>query len=117
MAGSVTVGGVLTGTLAGTQYIGPYTLNPTTTGNFAVTEVTLVSGANTISVPSWATVVLIIPPVTNTIALTQKGVSGDTGTAISPQAVSVLSFPSSPPASFVVNAATTTTGVSTFIFS
>ncbi len=115
-SGSMTIGGVLPGTTAGTQYIGPYTLTPNGAGNFAVTEVTLVSGANTITVPSWALICLIVPPITNTEGLVLKGVTGDTGVAISETLPSLLSFTTAP-ASFVVTAAGNTSAPTSFIFS
>jgi hypothetical protein len=117
MAGSVTLQGLLTGTTAGTQYIGPYTLTPNAAGNFAVTELTLASGANTIAVPTWAEFCVIVPPPTNAVALTLKGVTGDTGIPLSLTVPSELAFPATPPASFVVTAASLTTAPTTFIFS
>lgn len=117
MAGSVTIAGLLTGTTAGTQYPGPYTLTPNAAGNYAVTETTLASGANTITVPTWAALCIIAPPITNAVALTLKGVTGDTGILIDLTSPSLLNFPSTPPASFVVTAASLTTAPTTFIFS
>jgi hypothetical protein len=114
--GSVNIGGVLPGTTAGTQYIGPYTLVPNTASNFAVTEVTLASGANTITVPSWALMCLIVPPTANSQTLTLKGVTGDTGIAISETLPSLLSFTTAP-ASFVITAGGATTNPTSFIFS
>jgi hypothetical protein len=94
-------------------------LVPNTAGNFVVSETTLASGANTITVPTdWPEFCLIVPPVTNTEGLTLKGVTGDTGIAISPSAPTLLSFPSgSAPASFVVTAAGNTSNPTSFIFS
>ena len=46
---------------------------------------TLASGANTITVPtggSTPTAVTIVPPIGNTVTLTLKGVTGDTGIAM-----------------------------------
>jgi len=42
----------------------------------------LASGANTIDVPSDATGVTLIPPTGNAVAITLKGISGDTGIAL-----------------------------------
>lgn len=42
----------------------------------------LASGANTITVPTGATGVLIVPPASNAVTLTLKGVTGDTGIAV-----------------------------------
>lgn len=70
---------------------------------------TLVLGNNSIAVPSGATYVLIQPPSANTVALTLKGVSGDTGIVIHPSNWFLLSLASSV-TSFVINAASATTG-------
>jgi hypothetical protein len=43
---------------------------------------TLASGANTITPPTGTTAVTIIPPAANTVGLTLKGVTGDTGVAL-----------------------------------
>lgn len=42
----------------------------------------LVSGANTVTAPTGAVGVTIIPPAGNTVTLTLKGVTGDTGIAL-----------------------------------
>lgn len=42
----------------------------------------LASGANTITPPAGSTAVTIIPPATNAVTLTLKGVTGDTGVAL-----------------------------------
>jgi hypothetical protein len=71
---------------------------------------TLASGANTINatlcpaLPQCGGVVLI-PPAANTIGVTLKGASGDTGIALSLTAPTTLTFTSSPPSSFVLTAA------------
>jgi hypothetical protein len=74
---------------------------------------TLASGANTITAPTGgATVsaVTIIPPAGNTVVLTLKGVSGDTGIPLHLTGPSSIALPSSV-VSFVINAASTCTGV------
>ncbi len=58
----------------------------------------LASGANTITLPTGTTGVTIIPDSNNTVALTLKGVTGDTGVGLA------LTSPSS----FGVGAAVTT---------
>ena len=63
----------------------------------------LSSGNNTITVPSGAIAVTIIKALTNTVALTLKGVNGDTGIALSltdPDSISLASV-----STFVLNAA------------
>ena len=117
MAGSVTIAGQLTATPAGTVSVGPYNLAPTSTNNYQSTAVTLASGANTITVPSWATAILIEPSTANVVALTLKGVTGDTGVALGLTAPSLCSFPASPPATVVLTAAsifTTNTQITFF---
>lgn len=63
----------------------------------------LSSGANTITPPSGAKACTIIPPSGNTVALTIKGVAGDTGIVIhltDPTSIALNST-----ATFVINAA------------
>ncbi len=69
--------------------------------------VSLSAGNNTIAVPSQAAGVIIIPPAGSTVALTLKGVNADTGIALGPQGLTVLSFTNPPPASIVINAGST----------
>lgn len=74
-----------------------------------IQEAYLVNGPNTMTVPNPSSLnncagVLIIPPSTNTaIALTLKGVAGDTGVPISKFAPTLLTFDATPPASIVLN--------------
>ena len=73
----------------------------------------LASGANTITPPtggSTPVAVTIIPPAGNTVALTLKGIAGDTGIAIhltDPTTIGLAAGVSS----FVLNAASTINGV------
>lgn len=71
--------------------------------------INLSSGANTITVPSGAIGVTIIPPSTNAVAITLKGVSGDTGIALALTGPCSLSLASV--STFVLNAASSITGV------
>ncbi len=76
-AATVTIAGTVTGLPSGTK-----TLTGTLTSVAAVgtvQELTLASGANTVTVPTGATAVLITPPAGNTVLVTLKGVTGDTG--------------------------------------
>jgi hypothetical protein len=78
--------------------------------NGLITQQTLASGANTITVPSASCVwVIIIPPSSNTQTLTLKGVTGDTGIALSKTGPFLLSLASV--SSFVLTAGGTITGV------
>lgn len=59
----------------------------------APTSATLAAGFNAIPVPSGVTRVKIKPPPSSAVALTLKGVTGDTGIPISPAEPSYLSLP------------------------
>lgn len=76
--------------------------------------ITLSSGANTITVPSGAVAVTIIPPDNNAQTITLKGVTGDTGIALNLTAPCSLSLSSV--STFVLTAGGTITGVR-FIYS
>lgn len=92
-------------TTSGMDDIGPLTIPTNTSGLSQRTTFTPASGANTVTVPSWAKVAIIIPNVSNLVGMTLKGVTGDTGVPISPTVPTELPWPSSPPASFVITAA------------
>lgn len=72
-----------------------------------VQSLNLVSGANTINAaacPALASAggVWLIPPTGNIVTITLKGVTGDTGVALSMTAPTFLAFNSTPPTSFVL---------------
>ena len=113
MAGTLTISGQQTGTPEGSDTI---SLTISLGSVFEELPVALASGANTITVPTGATGVIVIPPVANTVALTLKGIAGDTGIPLSLTQPSVLTFPASPPASIVVNAASLMSASTTFRF-
>lgn len=115
MAGNLVISGTQTGIPSG-QRLFSITFPVAMSNNEATTNVTLSSGANTITVPTGATKVIIIPPAANTQTLTLKGVTGDTGIPLSPTDVAVIPFPASPPANIVVTAGGATTGETAFIF-
>ncbi len=71
--------------------------------------VTLSSGNNTIAVPASATGVVIVPTPGSTVALTLKGIAGDTGIPLDPALSTSLKFTAGAVASFVLNAASGTT--------
>lgn len=89
---------------------------------FAINVVDLVLGDNTITIPIGsldvkATVCYIVPPSGNTTALTLKGAGADTGIAMNPQGINRLTFPTtSPPTSFIVNAAAALANVRFYFF-
>lgn len=77
-----------------------------TDGSELTTLVNLASGDNTIAVPASPspvpTLIVIVPPTTNTFALKLKGAGGDTGVIINTTKPTVLSW--STGASFILNA-------------
>jgi hypothetical protein len=81
----------------------------------SITAVNLVSGANTITIPTGTTTIIIQPPITNTVVLTLKGVTGDTGITISLTNIQVIQ-PTATTTSFVITAASTTTGLTYITF-
>lgn len=81
-----------------------------------VQAISLISGANTISAtncPAIATAagIFILPPPANGTTITLKGVSGDTGIAISPTAPTMLSLTNPPLSSFVLTTNSTITNL------
>lgn len=111
----VTITGSFQGLPTGSRSLGPITLN-SATANGQVTEVVLQSGANTITVPATPATsgCIIALPATNTAVVTLKGVSGDTGIAIGKTTTTVLNWdPAAAPSSFVLNSASTQTGLAT----
>jgi len=101
-AANVTISGQVTGLPTGSKQLGPFLLTNLSSGG-AVTELTSLNGANTITVPGTAYIGCIIePPAGNTGAITLKGVAGDTGFPLHLTQPSVLTFPAGT-ASFVLN--------------
>lgn len=80
--------------------------NLTSPGSIQVAN--LISGANTITVPSGATAVTLVPPAANAVAMTLKGLTGDTGVGIHLTDPTSLGL-SSGVTSFVVTAASAIT--------
>lgn len=73
--------------------------------------VDLSSGANTITLPTGTTAVLIIPPDTNTQTITVKGVSGDTGVRVQPDEPILLAIDQSVTTTFVITTGGAIAGV------
>lgn len=73
--------------------------------------VDLSSGANTITLPTGTTAVLIIPPDDNTETITLKGVTGDTGIIVQPDKPSLLPIDQSADPTFVITAGAAIAGV------
>ena len=116
MAGTMTIGGSAPGLLTGTKTIGPITdVGTAVVGT--VTDVTLSSGDNTITVPSGATHVLIELPATNTVTLKVRSNlnSSDGGMPVGPTGFVKLPLPAGT-TSVIINAASTTGAIeATFI--
>lgn len=115
MSGTVSIAGTLQSVPPGSTTIAA-AVTASASNLVQVTNTVLANGANTIAVPTWAVGVLIEPAANNTIALTLKGVTGDTGTPLSPTAPTLISFPSTPPANIVITAASVTTTETTVTF-
>ena len=90
----------------GNNYQGQNFVTPTIASNAnsiqEISAVATINGATTITVPTGAGGVIVQPPTAGTKTLTLKGVSGDTGIALSLIAPIMLTFAASPPASFVI---------------
>jgi hypothetical protein len=87
VTGTIYVTGTLAGEPEGSSTV---SLSWSITAGVSDATVGLSSGANTITVPTGTTLICVIPPSDNTATITVKGVSGDTGYAISPTKPTVL---------------------------
>lgn len=106
---ALTVTGLPTGAKSSTFAYGPIT------GAVAeILDVALVTGANTVVVPTGATWMLIEPPAGNTVQLTLKGLSGDTGFALDLTRATLLPLPTGT-ASVLLNAASSVTPEISFV--
>jgi hypothetical protein len=79
----------------------------------SITLHTLSSGSNTITTPTGGSTVkaaTIIPPTSNTLSLTLKGIAGDTGVVISGSEPTSIGFATAP-TDFVLAAGGTITGL------
>lgn len=78
--------------------------------------VNLASGDNTITVPTTAAGVVLLAPATNAVAWKVKGNAGDTAIAQGLTGIHIETFPTSPPASILLNAGATLNGMKVFFF-
>lgn len=112
---SVTSNRSITVTFAGdVEYSQTFDATVNASGSGQIQVINLSSGANTITVPTSAVAVTIIPPAGNAVTMTLKGVTGDTGIALaltSPCSVSLASV-----STFVITTGGAITGVR-FIYS
>lgn len=114
-AGNVTLNGNVTGGSDGARSFGPFTIT-TNAAVASVQTVSLAAAANTITLPTGCTAVVLLPPNapspggTGSAAfsgtLTLKGVTGDTGVAISNKWPTLLGF-DTPPGTIVVTSTAT----------
>lgn len=82
-----------------------------------VSTLILAAGVNTVTVPAGATAVMIVQPATGTNAASLRGVSGDTGVALTASGLAaVLAFGSAAPASIVINSAGANSAPTYFLF-
>ncbi len=95
------IGIVLAGDVNAPNMAYPAAENVLSPGAIQVTELT--AGANTIAVPSDSVAVTILPPAGNTIGITLKGISADTGVILHPTDPTSLGL-SSGVSSFVLTA-------------
>ena len=122
-SGSMTLQANVTGGADGARAFGPL-VTTTAAAVIQTTTVTLAAAANTITVPTGATAVVILPPnapsstsvgsSSFTGTLTLKGITGDTGVAISAKWPTVLGFDTAP-ASFVITSSAIGTLVAWFM--
>lgn len=95
--------------------VGPVTI--TGTINPQISQVTLASGFNSVTVPAGAVGVMITPPSNNAFTLTMKGIIGDTGIKISMTTTSVFIFDSvNLPATIGITASGLTTSATQIMF-
>ncbi len=111
---------VIQGTAAVVTGFGDLSIGPISiTGTIApqVVNTVLASGANTILIPTDSVGVIITPPTASAIALKLQGIAADTGINIPQGTPSIFLFDLlNTPASFVITAASLTTGQTQFVF-
>lgn len=108
--------GLLEGLPAGSINIAPTDIQNNTPPSFTLQD-TMASGDNTILVPAKAYGCIIIFDATSTTVKKIKGVAGDTGIVLAKTKWNVLTFDTTPPASFIINSSALDTGkLTTVIF-
>lgn len=114
ISSTIQLRGYISGLLAGSRSISPTDQTNADAPN-QVTQVTLASGDNTITVPTKARGCIINFASTSTTTKTLKGAAGDTGIVLDRTGWNVLKFYSTPPASFIINSSAADTGLLTEI--
>jgi hypothetical protein len=115
--GTITVQGIVAALPYGSDSIGPLTVS-SATANGTVQTLILANGDNTITVPTnpTCTAVLIVFNSASTTVKKIKGIGADTGFTTSHNGLALLSFDTSPMASFIINSSAVDTGLSTYIY-
>ena len=116
MPGQIVISGQITGVEAGVVKPGPFSIPANSDSFFAAPSRTLAEGDNTVTLATWASGLLMIPPSGNAVALIIKGEAGDLGIPVSPNQPTFIPFPESPPDTIVVNAASDIDDLTTFLF-
>ncbi len=111
--GTVTINAVLSGLPTGSKSMN-FSYGPLTGVVAETLDQALSSGNNIVTVPTGATWMFIQPPASNSVQLTLKGVSGDTGFALDLTRVTVLPLPAGT-TSVILNAAGTVTPEISFV--
>jgi hypothetical protein len=115
MAGTLTVGGSSVGLPSGQAVFGPVTTTGTSSAASVSLQLNLSSGDNTVSIPTGAVAVWIVPPIGNGAALTVRFStnSGDAGLPIAPAAqTGPIGFnPAASPTTVIIHAASSVTDV------
>lgn len=115
-ASEITLRGTISALPEGSRSIAPINLS-NANAPIQVTQITLASGDNTITVPSSAIGAVIIFDILSTTVKKLKGAGGDTGVILSKNKWTVLSFDSAPLTDFILNSsATDTSRVTTIHF-
>jgi hypothetical protein len=116
MSGNVNITGTLSALPQGTLTLTPPPIVSTPSNLAASTNIILASGANTITVPTWASGAIIVQNPANLVAVTLKGITGDTGIGLSLTESTCIAFAAPPPASFVLTAGAPGVQETTIVF-
>lgn len=114
IASTVQLRGYFSGLLAGSRSVSPTDFSNAAAPSHVI-QITLASGANTITIPTGTRGVLIAFDITSTATKTLKGITGDTGVILDPVGWNFLRFAASPPTNFVIDSSITDTGKKTEI--
>jgi hypothetical protein len=116
VSATVQLRGYISSLPGGSRAIAP-TDYTNTAAPVAVTQVTLASGDNTITVPAGSRGVIIIFASGSTTTKKLKGVGGDTGVTLDKTGYNFIRFETSPPANFIINSSVAdTSNITEIIF-